>query len=146
MPNLNKTMLMGNLTRDPELTYTAKGTPVAEFGIAVNEKRKDAQGNEKEETLFADVTFFGKVAEIIGKHLIKGRPVYIEGRLKLETWQDKTSGQQRSKMKIVGESFQFLNSGGGADSKGERTPREQPAKQPPPQPELPTGADDDIPF
>ena len=116
MANINKVTLIGNLTRDPELKSTPKGTMVADLGLAINERWKDANGNEKEDTLFVDITFFGKTAEIIGKHLTKGQPIYVEGKLKLETWDDKQTGQKRSKMKVVGDNFQFLSSGPKSES------------------------------
>ncbi len=108
MPNLNKVLLMGNLTRDPEIKYTPKGTAVADLGLAVNRVWTTDQGERREETTFVDVELWGRQAEIAGEYLKKGRPVFIEGRLKLDTWDDKTTGQKRSKMKIVGEGMQLL--------------------------------------
>lgn len=109
MPNLNKVMLIGTLTRDPEVKFTPKGTAVADVGIAINHPFT-ANGEKREETTFVDVELWGKTAELAGEYLKKGKPVFIEGRLKLETWDDKTTGQKRSKMKVVGESMQFLGS------------------------------------
>lgn len=119
MPNLNKVMLMGNLTRDPELRYTPNNTAVANLGMAINRKwfDKNAQEN-KEETTFVDLEAWGRTAEVLNQYLKKGRPLYVEGRLKLDTWQDKESGQNRSKMKIVVESFEFLDSGEGKQRGG----------------------------
>jgi single-strand DNA-binding protein len=111
MPNLNKVQLMGNLTRDPETKYTPRGTAATDFGLAINRQWKDDAGETKEETTFVDLIFFGKTAETIGKYCHKGNPLYVEGRLQLDQWEDKTTGQQRSRLKVVGETFQFLSSG-----------------------------------
>jgi single-strand DNA-binding protein len=115
MANLNKVMLIGNLTRDPEVKYLPKGGPVAEFGLAVNRSYTLDNGEKREETTFVDIVTYNKLAEIVEKYLKKGRSVYVEGRLKLETWDDKQTGQKRSKMRIVGEVMQML---GGRDSAG----------------------------
>src|SRR3954464_7353491 len=116
MASFNKVMLIGNLTRDPEVRYTPKGTAVAELGLAVNRRYTAENGEKREEVTFVDVTLWGKTAELAGEYLKKGRPVYIEGRLQLDTWDDKTSGQKRSKLKVVGEGLQLLGGrpGGGA--------------------------------
>jgi len=111
MPNLNKVQLMGNLTRDPEITYTPKGVAICNIGIAINRTWKDDNGQKQEETTFVDVTYFGKRGEAIEKYVKKGHPLYIEGRLSLDEWTDKTTGRNRSKLKVIGESFQFLSSG-----------------------------------
>lgn len=115
MANFNKVMLMGNLTRDPEVRYTPKGTAVAEIGLAINRYFSGDNGEKREETTFVDVTLWGRTAEIAGEYLKKGRPVFIEGRLQLDTWDDKTSGQKRSKLKVVGEGMQLIGArdGGG---------------------------------
>lgn len=113
MANLNRVFLIGNLTRDPELKYTQSGLAVCEFGLAVNRKFK-TDGQEREETLFVEITVFAKQAETANEYLAKGRPVFIEGRLKLDQWEDKTTGQKRSKHSVIGERFQFL--GGRNDS------------------------------
>ena len=105
MANVNKVILIGNLTRDPELRHTPNGVAVADLGLAVNRKFKD-----QEETVFVDITLWDKQAEVAAKYLQKGNPVYIEGRLQLDTWQDKTSGDNRSKLKVVGEKIEFLHS------------------------------------
>ena len=109
MPNLNRVMLMGNLTRDPELRFLPSGSAIVGFGLAINRKWKDQSGEAQEEVTFVDVEGFGKTAEVINQYLKKGRPVYIEGRLKLDQWQDK-EGKNRSKLKVVIESFQFIDS------------------------------------
>ena len=113
MANLNRVFLIGNLTRDPELKYTQSGLAVCEFGLAVNRTFK-TDGQEREETLFVEITVFAKQAETANEYLAKGRPVFIEGRLKLDQWEDKTTGQKRSKHSVIGERFQFL--GGRNDS------------------------------
>ena len=126
MANLNKVMLIGNLTRDPELRYTPKGTAVADIGMAINRVRTNDQGERQEDTTFVDVTLWGRQAELAQQYLSKGRPVYIEGRLQMDTWEDKNSGQKRSKLKVVGENMQFIGSGsgggGGRPSGGEEQP------------------------
>ena len=108
MSNLNKVLLMGNLTRDPEVRYTPKGTAVADLGIAINRYFQGDGGEKREETTFVDVTLWGRQAEIAGEWLKKGRGVFIEGRLQLDTWDDKQSGQKRSKLKVIGEHMQFV--------------------------------------
>jgi single-strand DNA-binding protein len=155
MPNLNKVMLIGNLTRDPEIKYTPKGTAVAQIGLAVNRVWSNDAGEKQEETTFVDVELWGRQAEIAGEYLRKGRPVFIEGRLKLDSWDDKQTGQKRNKMKVVGEQLQLLGSreggsGGGSTESGENRTRPAAKATPPParapaDPDLDT-ADDDIPF
>lgn len=108
MPNFNKVILMGNLTRDPELKYTANKTAVCNVGLATNRAYTDQEGNVQEETTFVDLEAWGQLAETISKHLSKGRPVFIEGRLRQDRWQD-NDGNNRSRMKVVVESFQFLD-------------------------------------
>ena len=120
----NKVILVGNLTRDPQVRYTPKGMAVADIGLAINRTWFDQATNQKkEETTFVDVTLWGRHAEIAGEYLTKGRPVLIEGRLNLDTWDDKESGQKRSKLKVVCESMQLLGSkegGGGVGGGGQR--------------------------
>lgn len=119
MANLNKVYLMGRLTRDPELRYTPKGTAVADLGMAINRFRGGGDGGERtEETTFVDVTLWGRQAEIANQYLAKGREVFIEGRLQLDSWEDKSSGQKRSKLKVVGEAMQFIGGQGGGTSQG----------------------------
>jgi single-strand DNA-binding protein len=112
MPNLNQVMIMGNLTRDPELRYTPNNTAVANIGIAVNRKWRNQEGQSQEETTFVDCEAWGRTAEVMNEYLRKGRPVYVQGRLRLDQWQDK-EGNNRSKLKVVVENFQFLDSRGG---------------------------------
>ncbi len=104
----NRVILIGNLTRDPEMRYIQSGTPVSTIGLAINEKRKGRDGQFKDETTFVDVTCWGKTAEIASHYLHKGSPVMFEGRLKLDTWQDKQTGQNRSKLGIVADKMQML--------------------------------------
>jgi len=114
--NFNKIMLMGNLTRDPELKYLPSNTPVCEFALAVNRRFRRSDGEQGEETLFVDCTAFGRTGEVINQYLRKGRPLFIEGRLKLDRWQNK-DGDNRSKHSVVVEGFQFIDSReGGGDS------------------------------
>jgi single-strand DNA-binding protein len=113
MANLNKVMLLGNLTRDPELRHTPKGSAVADLGIAVNRKVQDGNGGWKDETTFVDVTVWGASAENAQKYLTKGRGVFIEGRLQMDVWDDKATGQKRSKLKVVADNLQFLPDGKG---------------------------------
>jgi single-strand DNA-binding protein len=122
MASYNKVILLGNLTRDPQVKYTPSGTAVAELGLAVNRYWFDKQTNSRrEETTFVDVTLWGREAEVAGEYLAKGRPVLIEGRLQLDTWDDKQTGQKRSKLRVVGERMQMLGSrgdGGGGPPRG----------------------------
>ena len=122
MASFNKVILLGNLTRDPQVKYTTGGTAVAEVGLAVNRTWFDKQSNsKKEETTFVDVTLWGRTAEIAGEYLAKGRSVLIEGRLQLDTWDDRETGQKRSKMRVVGENMTMLGSrgdGGGGGAGG----------------------------
>lgn len=118
MANFNKVYLIGNLTRDPELRVTPKGTAICQFGLAVNRQFKDESGALRDETTFVDIEAWGKQGETIAKYCTKGRPLFVEGRLKFDQWEDKTSGQKRSKLKVVLEGFQFLGSRGDGASGG----------------------------
>src|SRR5437867_13097683 len=118
MANFNKVLLMGNLTRDPEVRYTPKGTAIATIGLAVNRVWTTESGEKKEEVTFVEVDVWGRQAETIGQYMAKGRPIFIEGRLKLDQWDDKESGQKRSKLKVVIENFQFVDSPGGKGGGG----------------------------
>lgn len=123
MASFNKVILMGNLTRDPQVRYTPRGSAVAEIGLAVNRTWFDKQTNSRrEEVTFIDVTLWGRDAEVAGEYLSKGRPVLIEGRLQLDSWDDKETGQKRSKLRVVGESMTMLGSrgdgGGGGGNRG----------------------------
>ena len=148
MASFNKVMLLGNLTRDPEVKYTPKGSAVADIGLAVNRTYTTDGGEKREETTFVDVTMWGRQAEIAGEYLKKGRPLFVEGRLQLDTWDDKQTGQKRSKLRVVCENFQMLGSrdgggeggggGGGRSSGGGKSAKAAPAAD--------DSADDDIPF
>jgi single-strand DNA-binding protein len=129
MASFNRVILIGNLTRDPELRYLQSGMAVVDLGLAVNDKRKNAAGEWVDETTFVDVTVWGRTAEVAGEYLTKGSPVFIEGRLKLDTWE--TEGQKRSKLKVVCEKMQLIGAkggpGGGQGSTGARPPMARPA-------------------
>jgi len=116
MASFNKVILLGNLTRDPELRYTPKGTAIAKVGLAVNRVWTNEAGEKKEEVTFVDVDIFGRTAENVGQYMRKGRPMLVEGRLKLDQWDDKQTGQKRSRLGVVAETVQFL---GGAPGAGE---------------------------
>jgi len=132
MANLNKVMIIGNVTRDPEIKYTPKGSAVTDLGIAVNRVYTPEGGEKREETTYVDVTLWGRQAEIAGEYCKKGRSIYIEGRLQLDTWEDKASGQKRSKLRVVGENFQLLGprpGGGGSSSGGDEEYSDRPARR-----------------
>jgi single-strand DNA-binding protein len=121
MAYLNKVFLIGNLTRDPELRVTPKGTAICQFGLAVNRQFKDESGATRDETTFIDIEAWGKQGELVAKYLTKGSPAMVEGRLKLDQWEDKTTQQKRSKLKVVLDNVQFLSSrgnGGGGPAAG----------------------------
>jgi single-strand DNA-binding protein len=156
MAYLNKVFLIGNLTRDPELRMTPKGTAICQFGIAVNRQFKDESGATRDETTFVDIEAWGKQGELVAKYLTKGSLAMVEGRLKFDQWEDKTSGQKRSKLKVVLDNVQFLSSksgggsGGGGQSapmgdsdSGQGTPAPRGGR---PAPSVPEGADEDVPF
>lgn len=118
MPALNKVLLMGNLTRDPELRVTPKGTPVCQFSLAINRQFKMDTGETREEVIYVDIEAWGKQGETIAKYCTKGRPLYVEGRLRLDQWEDKNTKEKRSRMKVVLEQFQFLGDGRGGGGGG----------------------------
>lgn len=128
MASFNRVVLLGNLTRDPEVKYTTSGMAVCEISLAMNHSWKDSRTNEKkEEVTFVEVTLFGRTAEIAGEYLTKGRPALIEGRLKLERWHDRTDGKPRSKLIVIAESLQLVGGrrdgdGGGAQAGAARGP------------------------
>ena len=152
MANFNKVILAGNLTRDPELRYTPKGLAIAKLGLAINRTWKNEAGETKEEATFVDVDAFGRTAEVIGQYLKKGRPILMEGRLRLDQWDDKQTGQKRSKLGVVLESFQFMDSGSRADGAPAEGSRGRPPASPAPQapegsgPEAAGPEEDDVPF
>lgn len=136
MASFNKVILIGNLTRDPQVKYTTGGTAVTEIGLAVNRRWLDKQSNQwKDETTFVDVTLWGRTAEIAGEYLAKGRQVLIEGRLQLDTWDDRESGQKRSKLRVVGENMTMLGNrgeGGGGGGGGGRPQNSNASRSPAP--------------
>ncbi|HEY1081834.1 MAG TPA: single-stranded DNA-binding protein [Prosthecobacter sp.] len=137
MASFNKVMLIGNLTRDPEVRYTPKGSAVCDMAIAVNRRYMTDSGERQEEVTYLDIVLWGKTAELAGQYLAKGRSVFIEGRLQMDTWEDKATGQKRSKIRVVAENMQFLgnqqggggggggNFGGGDESEGFSSPPPQ---------------------
>jgi single-strand DNA-binding protein len=156
MVGFNRVIVAGNLTRDPELRYTPKGSAVAGFGLAVNRTWKTETGETKEEVSFIDVEAWGRQAEVIAQYMRKGRPLLVEGRLKQDTWEDKNTHQKVSKIKVVLEGFTFIDSnrpegpGGGGGSSGGEAPRKPSAATKPSAPASePEGAppdEDDVPF
>lgn len=163
MASYNKVILIGNLTRDPELRYLPKGTAVVRLGLAVNRRWRSESGEEREEVTFVDVDAFGRQAETLAQYMKKGRPLMVEGRLKLDSWEDKTTHQKKSRLGVVLESFTFLDSGNRGESGGAQgeEPAPRPARparpapsQPPPQPQAqppsedgpPPMEEDDVPF
>jgi single-strand DNA-binding protein len=152
MPSFNKVILLGNLTRDPEVRYTPKGSAVCDLGIAVNRQYTLESGEKREEVTYVDVVLWSRLAEIAGEYLKKGRPVFIEGRLQMDTWDDKQTGQKRSKLRVIGETMQLLGSrppagGGGAEGGDEdRQPRAAKPTTPPPKPAESAPDEDEIPF
>lgn len=116
MANLNKVMLIGNLTRDPELRVTPKGTAICGFSLACNRKYRDESGADREEVTYVDIEAWGKAAENIAKYVVKGRPLFVEGRLRLDQWEDKVTKEKRSRMKVVCDNFQFLNAAPAPDA------------------------------
>lgn len=148
MASLNKVMLIGNVTRDPEVKFTPKGSAVTDLGLAINRNYTNQSGQKVEEVTYVDVELWGRLAEIAGEYAKKGRAVYIEGRLRIDSWEDKQSGQKRNRLRVVGDNMQLLGSGGGGGgekssggSAGSSRPQERQAPSPAPSPE-----DDDIPF
>jgi single-strand DNA-binding protein len=127
MASVNNVILIGNLTRDPELRYTPKGTAVAEIGLACNRRYKSGHGELQEEVTYIDITFWGSLAETVSKYLEKGRSVYVEGRLKLDQWDDKDTGKKRSKLSVVGEQCQFLGSKNQGDQSNSSGYQDRPA-------------------
>lgn len=156
MASFNKVILLGNLTRDPELRYTPKGTAMARIGLAVNRSYTTDTGERKEEVSFVDVDVWGRQAETLAQYMRKGRPLLVEGRLKLDTWEDKNTKQKQSKLRVVLESFSFVDSNrgeaGGVPGEQPRAATSRPAPQQPaqtqnqPDSDLPPVEDDDVPF
>ena len=150
MASFNKVILVGNLTRDPELRYTPKGMAIAKVGLAVNRNWTSESGEKKEEVTFVDVDIFGRTAENVAQYMKKGRPILIEGRLRLDQWDDKQTGQKRSKLGVVAETVQFLGSPTGGGEGGDAPRRPAPSassapSSPSAEPDMPP-PDDDVPF
>jgi single-strand DNA-binding protein len=154
MANFNRVILAGNLTRDPELRYTPKGVAIAKITLAINRTWKNETGETKEEVTFVDVDAFGRQAEVVGQYMKKGRPFLVEGRLKLDQWEDKNTHQKQSKLKVVLEGFSFIDTKGadsGAPSDAPRARPAAPAVAPAgapaaAEPEAPEPEQDDVPF
>ncbi len=154
MANLNRVLLIGNLTRDPELRVTPKGSSICQFGLAVNRTFKDGAGQTREETTFIDVEAWGRQGEVISKYCTKGRPLFVEGRLRFDSWEDKNTGQKRSRLSVVLENFQFIGgrgdgedgapAGGGYDNTPDRN--SPPPRAPRPAPAPDDNLDEDVPF
>ena len=153
MANFNRVILAGNLTRDPQLSYTPSNTAVCEFGMAINRRRRDRDGNNKDEVCFVDLIAYGRTAEVINQYMSKGRPILVEGRLRFRQWTNK-EGQNRSKLDVFVESFTFLSGGqgGGAARTGATARAAVPEAAaageeapPPPADDLPPD-DPDVPF
>ena len=146
MASFNKVILVGNLTRDPELRYTPKGTAIAKIGLAVNRVWTNEAGEKKEEVTFVDVDVFGRTAENVGQYMRKGRPILIEGRLRLDQWDDKQTGQKKSKLGVVADTVQFLGGKGDRSSDGGAKKKPQEKGETYLSPGEPTTSDDDLPF
>jgi single-strand DNA-binding protein len=145
MANLNRVLLIGNLTRDPEIRYTPKGVAVADISLAINRFSTNSEGEKKEEVTYVDVTLWDRLAEIAGEFLKKVKPAFIEGRLRLDTWDDKQSGQKRSRLRVVAEGLQLLAPKDVNGTAGDRTPVAAGRSQPQHDPDL-NSEPDDIPF
>ncbi len=153
MASFNKVILVGNLTRDPELRYTPKGTAIAKFGLAVNRVWTNEAGEKKEEVTFVDIDVFGRTAENVAQYMRKGSPLLVEGRLRLDQWDDKQTGQKRSKLGVVGETIQFLGSPRAAEGGAPSAPRATapaaaaaPVAPEPAEADAPPHEGDDVPF
>lgn len=118
MASVNKVMLIGNVTRDPQLKYLPNQTALCEFGLAMNRKFKGANGEDREEVAFVDCSIFGKAAEVVQKYVTKGKPLFVEGRLKYDSWEDKNGGGKRSKLSVIVDNFQFLGAPDGKATAG----------------------------
>lgn len=146
MANYNKVILLGNLTRDPQLRYLPSNTAVCDFGLAVNRKYRGQDGEMRDETCFVDVDVFGKQAETISQYMSKGRPLLVEGRLRYRQWTTE-DGQKRSKLSVVAEGFQFVGGRGEEGTAPARAGAPRGARnEAPAEDEPPPSADDDIPF
>lgn len=154
MASYNKVILMGNLTRDPEVKFLPSGTAVANFGLAMNESYTDQQGERKDTTCFVDIEAWGRQAEVVGEYFTKGRPILIEGSLKYDSWETE-DGTKRNRLKVRLHRFQFVGGrrdedemgGGYADAQPAAAPTQTDSYQDAPEaPSTPSSTDDDIPF
>ena len=147
MASFNKVILLGNLTRDPEVRYTPKGSAVCDLGIAVNRVYTTDSGERREEVTYVDVVLWARLAEIAGEYLKKGRPIFIEGRLQMDSWDDKQTGQKRTKLRVVGESMQLLGGRPGGAGAASETTGDTRQTSAPLKPSAPVEPDEDeIPF
>ena len=150
MASLNRVLLIGNLTRDPEVRMMSSGRPVCNFGLALNRNYKDSEGNRKEETTFVDVECFGPRAEAVARFFSKGRPIFVEGRLKLDQWESK-EGEKRSALRVVLDNFEFVDSGKSDQSSHDTPSLSSPSTPPSSSPQIDPIKDDidldeDVPF
>jgi len=146
MASFNKVILLGNLTRDPEVRYTPKGSAVCDLGIAVNRVYTTDSGERREEVTYVDVVLWARLAEIAGEYLTKGRPVFIEGRLQMDSWDDKQTGQKRTRLRVVGESMQLLGGRSGGGGAAEVTGDSRQTSAPPKSSGRAEPDEDEIPF
>jgi single-strand DNA-binding protein len=151
MSSFNKVILMGNLTRDPEMVMPESANPICKLGLAVNRRYSTRDGEQREEVTFLDVDAFGRQAETISRYMSKGRPILIEGRLKMDEWEDKNTGQKRSKLKVVCENFQFVGGreeggGGGGGYENSSPPRRTSTGNGNSGGSSSSDVDDDVPF
>lgn len=152
MVSLNKVLLIGNLTRNPELRYTPSGVAVCQFGLAVN-RRFSSGGQEKTETCFVDVLVWGRQGETVNQYMTKGSPVFVEGRLQMDQWEDRETGGKRTKLQVIAETVQFIGTRGDRDDSGQggydesrQAPPRQERRPSAPPPDAFQPGDDDIPF
>ena len=142
MASINKVMIMGRITREIELRKTPKSKSVADIGLAVNRRRKDESGQMIDETTFVDVTLWGRTAEVVHQYSGKGQPIFVEGRLETDTWEDKETGQKRYKLKIVGENVQLM----GSKAENEASKKTNGSPEPQENPIVNNLGNEDIPF
>jgi single-strand DNA-binding protein len=155
MASFNRVILAGNLTRDPQLSYTPSNVPVCEIGLATNRRFRDKDGNQRDEVCFVDLQAYGRTAETINQYFQKGKPILVEGRLRFREWTNQ-QGQKRNKLDVVVENFSFIDSGGGQQNGGQggqsrggyRHPAQSQQQEPEPGPydDGPPPVDADIPF
>ena len=145
MAYLNEVFLMGNLTREPELRYTKSGTPICEFGLAMNKKTKTQSGEERSEVTFVEIVSIGKSAEILPRYLQKGSAVLVTGSLRYEQWKDR-DGNNRNRLSVLADRVQFLDRAKPSEPRQETEPAQQPEHRYEQQDKQPSGIDDDIPF